>query len=166
MALVALQAELEELKFQNKAKSDRARIMEMQVREASDEIERLKERVRTDIRKIRVRERELENRLEIMKKDSEALIAAREQKIIELKRKVDLLEFNMDLLQDQYTREKENTGVLRERLAKAAKMVRVAGGLLDSQSRPTGQDPVGQDAAGEAGAGAAAGLKGRGDKAG
>jgi hypothetical protein len=95
-------------------------------------MERIKERVRVDIRKIRVREKELENRLEIMKKDSEVLMGARESKIVELKRKLDLLEFNMDLLQDQYAREKESSATLRERLAKAAQVVRVAGGLLDN----------------------------------
>jgi DNA-binding response OmpR family regulator len=126
----ALQAEIEELRFQAKAKTDKVRVLEIQVREASGEIEKMKERVRNDIRKIRVREKELENRLEIVKKDSEALLAARENKMIELKRKLDLLEFNMDLLQDQYTREKETSALLRERLSKAAQVVRVAGGLL------------------------------------
>jgi chromosome segregation ATPase len=131
IALEAVQGELAELKFEVKAKTDKTRVLELQVREATEEMERLRERVRLDIRKIRVREKELENRLEIMKKDSEALIGARENKIIELKRKLDLLEFNMDLLQDQYTREKENAARLRERLAKAAQVVRVAEGLLD-----------------------------------
>lgn len=134
LALESLQVEASELRFQNKAKTDRARLLEQQLREMSDEIERLKERVRMDIRKIRVREKELENKLELMKKDSEALLSARENKIIELKRKVDLLEFNMDLLQDQHSREKENSNRLRERLTKAAQVVRVATGILDSDS--------------------------------
>lgn len=126
------ETEMQELNFQIKAKVDKARIFESQIEESSEEMEHLKERVRSDIRKIRVREKELENRLEIMKKDSEALMAARESKIIELKRKLDLLEFNMDLLQDQYNREKERSALLRERLSKAAQIVRVAEGLLDS----------------------------------
>jgi hypothetical protein len=130
-ALEGIQEELGELRFQLKAKVDKARLLEAQVREATEEMERLKDRVRSDIRKIRVREKELENRLEIMRKDSEALIAARETKILELKRKLDLLEFNMDLLQDQYAREKDTSGKLRERLAKAAQVVRMAGGMLD-----------------------------------
>jgi hypothetical protein len=128
-----LQADIDELKFQVKVKNDRGRVFETQAREAAEEMDRLKERVRNDIRKIRVREKELENRLEILKKDSEALISSREGKIIELKRKLDLLEFNMDLLQVQYTKEKENSTKLRERLARAAQVVKVAGGLLDSQ---------------------------------
>jgi len=133
ISLEAIQNEVNELKFQLKAKMDKGRVLELQVREATDEMERLKERVRSDIRKIRVREKELENRLEIMKKDSAALIGATENKIIELKRKLDLLEFNMDLLQDQYSREREGSLKLREKLAKAAQVVRVAGGLLSAE---------------------------------
>lgn len=130
-----LQAELSEMKFQMKARADRVKVLESQVKEANLEMERVKERVRVDLRKIRLREKELESRLEVMKKDSEALIGARETRIIELKRKLDLLEFNMDLLQDQYQREKENTDQLRERLAKAAQVVNVAGGLLEPRER-------------------------------
>lgn len=127
----SLNQEVTDLKFQLKTRSDRIRNLETQIREAADEMERLKDRVRSDIRKIRVREKELENRLEIMKKDSEALIAARENKIVELKRKLDVVEFNTDLLQDQYAKEKEISGKLKERLDKALQAVRVAGGLLD-----------------------------------
>ncbi|MBI2711279.1 MAG: hypothetical protein HYX41_00245 [Bdellovibrio sp.] len=129
------ESEMQDLNFQLKAKVDRAKIFESQIEESSEEMEHLKERVRSDIRKIRVRERELENRLEIMKKDSEALIGARESKIIELKRKLDLLEFNMDLLQDQYNREKDKSRDLKERLNKAAQIVRVAEGLLDTPTK-------------------------------
>ncbi|MFL5812984.1 MAG: hypothetical protein ACJ763_05355 [Bdellovibrionia bacterium] len=142
LALQGLQAEIDELRFQNKTKTDKARLLESKVTEATEEIERLKVRVRTDIRKIRVREKELENKLEIVRKDSEALITARESKIMELKRKIDLLEFNIDLLQDQNAREKENSAQLRERLAKAAQVVRVAGGLLDAQGKAIIEEAV------------------------
>ncbi len=131
-----MQSEVNEVRFQLKSKVDRARILESQVRAATDEMERLKDRVRSDIRKIRVREKELENRLEIVKKDSEVLIATRESKIIELKRKIDLLEFNMDLMQDQFAKEKNHSANLKDRLSKAAQAVRVAGGLLDSKGQP------------------------------
>ncbi len=135
IATEGLHAELNEMKFQMKTRTDRVKVLESQMKEANLEMERVKERVRTDLRKIRVREKELESRLEIMKKDSEALIGARETRIIELKRKLDLLEFNMDLLQDQYQREKDGTDQLRERLAKAAQVVNVAGGLLETRER-------------------------------
>lgn len=131
IAVESAQSEVSELKFQLKARAERARALELQIREATEETERLKERVRTDIRRIRVREKELENRLEIMKKDAEALIASRENRIIELKRKLDTLEFNLDLLQDKYSREKQASARLRERLQRASQAVRAAGGMLD-----------------------------------
>ena len=65
-----------------------------------------------------------------MKKDSEALLGSREHKIIELKRKLDLMEFNTDLVQDLLEKERQAATELRDRLAKVAQMMRVAGGLL------------------------------------
>jgi len=145
----SFQSEIAELRFQARAKSDKARVLENQVREITEEMEQLKIRVRMDIRKIRVREKELENRVEVMKKDSEALMSARENKIIELKRKLDLLEFNMDLLQDQYAREKEHSTKLREQLARVAQVVRVAGGLLDTSKGQGNSDSDSQSGVGD-----------------
>jgi hypothetical protein len=128
-----LQKNIDDLKFDAKTKADAAKVFEKQVVEAAEEMLRLKERVRMDIRKIRVREKELENRLEIMKRDSEALIGEREKRILELKRKLDLTEFNLDLLQDQYSKEREINAALKEKLTRALQAVRVAGGLLDGE---------------------------------
>lgn len=139
----AYQTELNELKFQSKAKTDKVKLLERHVRDAQEEIERIKERVRQDIRKIRVREKELENKIEIMRRDSEALLVSRENKIIELKRKLDLLEFNMDLLQNQYTKEKEINATLKERLTRVAQAVRVAGGIVDDPNSHQSEDLIG-----------------------
>lgn len=129
-ALSVQQTQIHELEFQLKARGDKLQSLEAQVRESTSEVEQIKERVRQDIRKIRIREKELENRLEIVRRDSDALLSARETKIIELKRRLDLLEFNMDLLQDQCNKQRELNQKLEDKLARAAQVVRVAGGLL------------------------------------
>ena len=49
----------------------------------------LEERLSQDFRKIRIRERELENRLEIAKIEKEALIRTKDEVILDLKRKLD-----------------------------------------------------------------------------
>lgn len=81
-------------------------------------IEDLEARLRTDFRKIRVRERELENRLELLKAEKLALVRAKDENILELRRKLDtlqneiesyrakLLELNqiIDSNQDQFKR--------------------------------------------------------------
>ena len=133
-AIEALARENSELQFQIKARVDKVRMMERKVQEASDEIDRIRERVRVDIRKIRAREKELENRLEIARGDSEAMASSRESKIIELKRKIDVLEFNLDLVQDQLAQEKDRAAQLREKLVRASQAMRVAGGVLQEDS--------------------------------
>ncbi len=122
--------ELVELKFELKTKSDKVRLLEMKVQEASKEVSAIKERVRNDIRKIRTREKELENRIEILKRDSESLLASRENRILELKRKLDLHEFNMDILQEKLKKEQEKNNELDARVERAAKAMRLAGGFL------------------------------------
>lgn len=127
----AAQAEIENLKFQLKAKADKARIFEAKIQEAQNEIEAIRERVRSDIRKIRVREKELENKLEVVKKDSELLLGSRENKIIELKRRLDIAEYNLDLLQERYLREKERAEAYKSKLGKASQAMKLAEGMLD-----------------------------------
>ena len=129
------EGELQELRFQLRTKMDQAKVLEAKVQQFSEEMDQLKERVRVDIRKIRVRERELENRLEMTRRDSEALLTSREAKLIELKRNLDLIEFNMDLLQNQYSKEKEISSQLREKVSKLAQVVRIADGLLETSAR-------------------------------
>ena len=126
---------MQELRFQLRTKMDQAKVLEAKVQQFSEEMDQLKERVRVDIRKIRVRERELENRLEMTRRDSEALLTSREAKLIELKRNLDLIEFNMDLLQNQYSKEKEISSQLREKVSKLAQVVRIADGLLETSAR-------------------------------
>lgn len=126
-----VQAELDEARFDARARTEKVRQLESQVREAAQEMERLRERVRQDIRKIRAREKELENRIEMVKSETGAVLAARESMILELKRKLDTAEFNLDLAHDRLGREKDVSAELREKLVRASQAVRLAGGLLD-----------------------------------
>ncbi len=130
--LEVMNSQVQDLNAQLKDRSDKARMIEAKLKLATEEVDKVKERVRVDIRRIRVREKELENQLEILKKDSSALLVARDEKILELKRKLDLLEFNMELVQEQYQRERGLAEDLRNRLKDAAQAMRQAGGILDA----------------------------------
>ena len=124
--------QVEDLNLQLREKTDKVRTIEAKLKITTDEVEKVKERVRVDIRRIRVREKELEGQLEILKKDSTALLVARDEKIVELKRKIDLLEFNMELVQEQYAKERNATEQLRHKLKEASGVMNAARGLLDS----------------------------------
>ena len=129
--LEVLGKQIDDMSAQLKERTDKFRAVEAKLRLTSDEINKVKDRVRVDIRRIRVREKELENQLEVLKKDSSALIQARDEKVLELKRKIDLLEFNMELVQEQYSKERKTADELRTRLKDAASVMKQAGGMLE-----------------------------------
>ncbi len=127
------EGEVEQLRFEVKTKIDRIKFVEDRLNDSAQQYEKLKERVRLDIRKIRVREKELESKLEILKKDSETLIGARENKILELKRKIDLLEFNYDTLQDKNDMEKQNVVKANEKIDRVLKVLKLALGVIEAE---------------------------------
>lgn len=134
----SLEGDLDQMRSELKAKIDRIKFLDGRLRDSDDQYEKLKERVRIDIRKIRVREKELESKLEILKRDSETLIAARENKILELKRKIDLLEFNYDSLQDRKELETEKVKQAQERIERVVKVLRLATGIMEGEgAEPT-----------------------------
>ncbi len=59
-------------------------------------VEELETRLRSDFKKIRVRERELENRLELLRAEKAALVRSKDEYILEQKRKVDQLSQELD----------------------------------------------------------------------
>lgn len=123
-------SEVEALREELKLKNERLQWLEERLQESAHQYEKLKERVRLDIRKIRMREKELENKLEILKKDSETLITSREGKILELKRKIDLIEFNYDTLMDKNEQEKEKVRKANEKMEHILKMLKMAQGVI------------------------------------
>lgn len=134
----SMEGEVDQLRFEVKSKIDRIKFLEDRLNDSAQQYEKLKERVRLDIRKIRVREKELESKLEILKKDSETLISARENKILELKRKIDLLEFNYDTLQDKNELEKENVRKSYEKIERIHKVLKLALGIIEAEGdQPT-----------------------------
>jgi chromosome segregation ATPase len=126
-----VEKQIDDLDRQLKERTEKARVIETKLRLMSEEVNKVKDRVRVDIRRIRVREKELEGQLEILKKDSAALLQARDEKILELKRRVDLLEFNMELAQEQVEKERRSTDELRSKLRDAADAMKQANGYLE-----------------------------------
>lgn len=142
------EGELEQLRFEVKSKIDRIRFLDDRLSDSAQQYEKLKERVRVDIRKIRVREKELESKLEIARKDAETLIAARENKILELKRKIDLLEFNYDMLQDKTELEKNNVTKANEKIERVLKVIKLAMGVIEGEQNSQEQDLKGAEGGG------------------
>lgn len=85
---------------------------------------KLEEAIRIDFNQVKHREKELENKLELLKMDLDTQINSRDQKILELRRKIDTLEFNMEasVLKEQQSQETKRK--VEEKLVKVMKTLR------------------------------------------
>lgn len=69
---------------------------ENEVSKARLKVDELETRLKSDFKKIRVRERELENRLELLRAEKSALVRSKDEYILEQKRKIDQLSQELD----------------------------------------------------------------------
>lgn len=99
-------------------------IYEARVKQYQLEIQRLNERVVIDVNKVRSKEKELEGHLEILTMDSASQIQSRDQKIRELKRKIDTLEFNMNNAIVSEKKWRDDRVCLEEKLHKVIKSLK------------------------------------------
>lgn len=74
---------------------------ESEVAKARLKIDELDTRLKSDFKKIRVKERELENRLELARAEKAALIRAKDENILDLKRKADQMQTEIDNYRDK-----------------------------------------------------------------
>ncbi len=115
--------ELEKLHSQNRFYKEQLGVFKENLERLTEENKKLLKQNMLDVKKIRSREEELEEKIQLMKADVSSQIKNRENKIIELKRKIDLLHFD---LKDSEEREKELTekiSVLEEKLYKLKKVL-------------------------------------------
>lgn len=69
---------------------------ETEVAKARLKVDELETRLKNDFKKIRVKERELENRLELARAEKAALLRSKDEYILDLKRKIDQLQSELD----------------------------------------------------------------------
>ncbi|RLA67633.1 MAG: hypothetical protein DRQ88_01985 [Epsilonproteobacteria bacterium] len=97
------------------------------------DVTRLSQKARIDISKIRQKERELESQLELLTMDSENQINNRENKILDLKRKMDALEFNMENVGSREARIRDEKLKVEEKLNKVMKNMRSSIKFLEEE---------------------------------
>jgi len=88
--------QVEDLKIQLDLALNKKDVLEIKNKNLLDDFEKLNREKRIDINNVRSRERELEEKLELLKNDAEVQIRNRDHKILELKRRIDTLEFDIE----------------------------------------------------------------------
>jgi hypothetical protein len=122
---------LDLLKVELDISLDKKALLEGRTKLYEAEIEKLNNKVRIDLNKVKMRERELENKLEMLRSDSESQIRNRDLKILELKRKIDTLEFDLESVQSQGKKVVTNKYELEEKMEKVIETLRGAIGDLE-----------------------------------
>lgn len=95
--------------------------------------EELELRISTNIQKIRVRERELENRLELVKMESAALLRSKDETILELKRNIDQLNLELNNYRTKNQELNRQTTDKQEMLRRTVKALRLALSMLEGE---------------------------------
>jgi len=152
---ISLKSELEELRIENsilkkrhlnelseakehmKLAEEKKIIYEQRAKNLQGEFERLSQKVKVDFNQVKRRERELESQLELVKMDSQAQVESRDRKILELKRKIDALEFNIENVSIRDQKSKVDKVKLEERLEKVMKTLRGSIEMLEDEEDVT-----------------------------
>ena len=129
-----LNEEVNELKDRLKLFDEKRLILEEKNRILTQELDKAAQKNKIDVKKVQMRERELEQRLELLKADAETQIRNRDLKILELKRKIDAMEFDMESISTQEKRSVESRYELEDKLEKAIKTLRSAITVLEDES--------------------------------
>ena len=116
--------ELEEsrtaLSLANRHKS----IIEEKSRHFRSELEEVNQKFRVNFSQVKRREQELESKLELVSMDSASQLKTRDEKILDLKRKIDSLEFNMESLEFSEKKSKKHTKELEQKLSQIMKTLK------------------------------------------
>jgi hypothetical protein len=101
-----------------------------QATKSQNKLEEFRERVRNDFMKIRTQERELFNKLELQKRDAEALLASKDEQLLNQKREIDRLQYELDNLRERMIDETEKAEDRSSRLSRAVQSLKLANDML------------------------------------
>lgn len=116
--------EVDEMKYRLRLADEKKLYAEEKARKLQKEFDRLQQKVRIDFNHVKHREKELESQLELVKMDSESQVSSRDKKILDLKRKIDQLEFNMENIVIREQKSKDDKLKLEDRLERIMKTLR------------------------------------------
>lgn len=96
----------------------------------SDELE---SRLKFDMKKIRVRERELENRLELIRAEKNAIVKNKDEQILDLRRKMDVLQMEVESYRQKCVELNKNIEINQESFKRTTRALRLAMANLELQ---------------------------------
>jgi len=106
-------------------------LLRKEVEELKQKNSELELRISTNIQRVRVRERELENRLELMKVETKALIRSKDEMILDLKRQMDQLNLELNNYRVKSQDLNKQIAERQETLRRTVKALRLALSMME-----------------------------------
>jgi hypothetical protein len=125
--------ELDALRGEFKNKVERLAFAENALREQELKFEDLRDRVKRDLFSVQERERYLEARMEILKRDTEVLLHQKDERILELQEKMKQMEFKNEAFQEALQNYKESDQEEQDRSRRIVRALKLATSLLDTE---------------------------------
>lgn len=95
--------------------------------------EELESRLKFDMKKIRVRERELENRLELIRAEKNAVVKNKDEQILDLRRKMDILQMEVESYRQKCVELNKSIESSQESFKRTTRALRLAMANLELQ---------------------------------
>ena len=116
--------EIEDMKYRLSLSDEKRLLAEERAKLSESKREKLEQKVRIDFNQVKLREKELETKLEMLSIDVDSQVHSRDQKILELRRKIDALEFNMENVSIRDQKSQDDKRKVEDKLNKIMKTLR------------------------------------------
>lgn len=123
--------QIDDYRYQLDISQQKKQMLEEKNKQLEKDVERLSKKSNADMTRIRARETELENKLDLLRADSEMQIKNRDQKILELKRRIDTLEFDVESMHMKERKVVDSNVELEEKMDRVIRTLRHAIGELE-----------------------------------
>ena len=123
----------QDLKFQLQLLEDKKSLLEQKSKDYQIQYQQLSEKHKINHNQVKEREIKLEGQLDLLKADSKAQIENRENIIIELKRKIDNLEFNIENISIKEGESKQHRLQAEQKLNKVISSLRFCIDILETE---------------------------------
>lgn len=121
--------------FKNEIAILRAHVQrkDMDLQKAQLKIDDLDSRLKFDMKKIRIRERELENRLELIRAEKNTLTKSKDDQILDLRRKMDIMQMEVDSYRQKCVDLNKNLETNQDSFKRTTRALRLAMANLELQ---------------------------------
>jgi chromosome segregation ATPase len=125
------EAELSILKNDLDDKLQRAGDVKSQANQLAQKREEWKDKVKDDLKRIKLKERELENKYELLKRDTQALLDSKDKHVLELKKKNDALDLELESFEERLRRANSILAAINSKKKRLIETMKLALSLLE-----------------------------------